>query len=120
MTATSVLIILDAAFGTKLGAVAHSAPVWIVQSNENNPVVERLWQQAGLDITTFRPAGFLEIMPTVDEHHSAWRTIEVRGQEPTTEVLALLREYGDGSLERIQDGFIFSRHMTSPRSKDQA
>ena len=106
----SVIAVFDPNYGTRLRALSVRAPIWIVQSAENNPVVEQL-RSAGQDITTFLPGTLLDWMSTIDEHHPGWRTLEVHGHELSPEVIEMLRDYGDGKYDTALDHFRFSRSV---------
>ena len=108
MTDKSILLIFDPHFGDRLREVDLSSPIWIVQSNDNDPTIAELWKAKAGDITSFKPQDFGFLMRTVDEHHSGWAELEVigiiaRAAEHT------LRDYGDGEVRETAHGFQFTR-----------
>ena len=46
---TTVAIVLDPEFGSRLFAVAELHPVWVVDSPANRPVIEAVWTQRRQD-----------------------------------------------------------------------
>ena len=110
----SVIAIFDSRFGVQLHGLAGRAPIWIIQSGENNAVVAEL-RKAGHDISTFLPGTLLDWMSVIDEHHPNWSVIEVYGQKLSPDVMDMLREYGDGRFESAQSGFRFVRSSGAER-----
>jgi hypothetical protein len=40
-----VYVVVDRNFGAQLNEIERGVPVWIVESQDNKPVVQRLWQE---------------------------------------------------------------------------
>jgi hypothetical protein len=103
-----VRIILNPIFGAQLERLDKSAPIWIVQSAANDPVIAELWQARAGDITSFRPQDFGQLIGTVDQHHPGWLELDVYGLS-AEDGAAALAEYGDGTTAPSDQGFQFRR-----------
>lgn len=114
-----VTLIVDPAYGQNVVAKARLGPVWVIRSQANEDGMKALWSDKSLPAdysTIFVDRGdssevtVLEQLDNVDMHHHGWTSLEVVGALPTDKVIESLREYGDGSAEKTDTGFIFSRN----------
>jgi len=103
-----VRIILDPTFGAQLEQLHDSAPIWIVQSAANDPVIAKLWKSKAGNITSFRPQEFGQLIDTVDQHHPGWSELHVFGLNAHDGARALA-EYGNGMITPSEQGFQFRR-----------
>ena len=120
-----VRIVVDRAFGERLASLPLENPVWIVDSDFNQPFVQLLRSERSEDylhgITTFsgnpeeNPAGdLLNMLGTIDEHHNQhasnppYSLLEVIGCQPFERVLTALAELGFQILSSTLEGFIAS------------
>ena len=103
-----VRIILNPIFGAQLERLDKSAPIWIVQSADNDPIIAELWKAKAGDITSFRPQDFGQLINTVDQHHPDWLELDVYGLN-AKDGAAALAEYGDGTITPSDQGFQFRR-----------
>jgi hypothetical protein len=120
---TTVAIVLDPDFAVGLHALARRAPVWVIDSALNRPVIEQLWttrrrERTDWEITVFREvpglspeAHLARVLKSVEDQlhldpeeppHSA---IEVIGLGVSADVPAVLRERGFGPARETADGF---------------
>jgi len=53
----------------------------------------------------------LGILSNVDLHHPGWRSIELIGARPTSELIEALGEYGAGTTTVTSVGFTYSRKI---------
>jgi len=95
-------------FGKHLAKLDKTMPVWVVQSVQNNTVVEELRRSGAINITTFVPEEFGPLMETIDEHHFGWRELEVYGLN-AGDAAAALAAFGGGAFTSFHDGFSFER-----------
>lgn len=105
-----VCIVFNADFGEALYQLDLSIPIWIVQSQQNNPVVADLWKAKAANITSFQPQEFGQLVDTVDQHHPGWSELEVRGVRGG-DAAGALAEFGGGHFIPIPDGFVFHRKI---------
>lgn len=110
MSNEKVCIVVSADFGDSLRKLDLTVPIWIVQSEQNDPVIAELRRAKAGNITSFRAQDFGDLADTVDLHHPGWGELEVHGLqiEQTKMVLA---EYGSGRFISIPDGFVFHRKI---------
>ena len=99
-------------------------PVWIVESQFNDPVVQRLWSEAERPedylhgITTFQPSSdgsaesdFLGMIETIHKHHGQYAAdppyslLEVIGCSSSEPVRAALAELGFRVTSFTSEGF---------------
>jgi hypothetical protein len=59
-------------FGEALRQLDFSVPIWIVQSEQKNPVIADLWKAKAGKITSFSAQEFGQLVDTVDQHHPGW------------------------------------------------
>ena len=109
MADRKVCIIFNTDFGESLRQLDLSAPVWIVQSEQNNPTIANLWKTKVGNVTSFRPQEFEELIDTVDQHHPGWVELEVHGLR-SDEAEIVLVDYGGGHFTTTPDGFVFRRN----------
>jgi hypothetical protein len=129
---SSVVVIVDPAFGEKLRAIPAGEPVWITMSPSNAPVVRSLWSTSRsrtnhlTGITGFHfdegvsaEDRLLAELDQIDLHHgphsspSPYTEISVKGAQPNSDVRAGLQEYGFSDFVESGDGFIARRSLES-------
>jgi hypothetical protein len=121
--ARTVAIVLDPAFSARLASLAERAAVWIIDSSENRPAIEAIWnarrrEHATYDVTVFREipelsmedhlAGVLrsiELDTDPDDERPPLEWVEVYGVESTDAVGSVLRSRGFGGTAPLPDGF---------------
>jgi hypothetical protein len=127
---SSVVVIVDPAFGEKLRTIPPGQPVWITMSPANEPVIRSLWStsQSPTDhltgITGFHfnegvsaEERLLAELDEIDLHHgpysspSPYTEIAVRGARLTPDVRAGLQEYGFSDFTDAGDGFTARRSL---------
>lgn len=122
-----VILIVDPAFGESLAALPPHVPVWIIESDLNSPVVERLRQERSEEshlqgITTFKEQPRLSseeqaisVLEQVDLHHGEFSAdppysiLEVIGCTANDDVKQELQDYGFAISEITKDGFTATR-----------
>jgi hypothetical protein len=122
-----VYIIVDPDFGEKLAQLERGAPVWIVDSPTNKPVVQRFWNEHPNEshltgITAFHnwdslsPEDMLlRKLDTIELHHGpysanpAYSVIEVLGTQLTSTAKNGLAEYGFDVFHITSTGFVAIR-----------
>jgi hypothetical protein len=113
-----VTLIVDREFGQNVMAKARLGPVWVINSPANKEGMKALWSDKSLppdystifvDQDSTPEVTVLEQLDNVDMHHHDWASLEVVGAPPTDDIVASIREYGDGSAQKTETGFIFSR-----------
>jgi hypothetical protein len=118
-----VYVIVDRDFGEKIIRLDQGAPVWIVDTTTNKPVVQRFWNEhpdkghlAGIttfdDVRTSSPEDMLlSHLNTIELHHGSYSAdppftmIEVFGTELTDKAKSRLSEYGFNEFQVIPGGF---------------
>jgi hypothetical protein len=118
-----VYVIVDRDCGEKLTRLDQDAPVWIVDTVTNKPVVQRFWNKhpdkghlTGItifdDVRTSSPEDMLlSHLDTIELHHGsysadpAFTMIEVFGAELTDKAKSQLSEYGLNEFRVIPSGF---------------
>ena len=123
MSANVVAVVLEVAFGDRLGDLAARMPVWIVDSPANRAAAEALRRafpgRSHRDgVTTFRvnpsdsPEKWLEdILPTIDLHHGEyspsprWTAVEAVGARLVPSLRRALTEFGLTVFEEDARGF---------------
>jgi len=124
-----VILIVDPAFGESLAALLPHVPVWIIESELNSPVVERLRQERAEEshlqgITTFKQKAKLSseeqaisMLEQVDLHHGEFSAhppysiVEIIGCTVTDDLKQELQEYGFGISEFTEKGFMATRKV---------
>jgi len=122
-----VFLIVDPAYGESLAALSPHAPVWIIESSRNNPIVKRLRQERAektylQGITTFKEKPKLtpeeqaiSMLEQVDLHHGEfsadepYSVLEVIGSGVGDEIRHELQEYGFAISEITAEGFVATR-----------
>jgi len=122
-----VFLIIDSAYGESLAALPPHAPVWIIESSLNNPIVERLRQEKAEEsylqgITTFKEKPrmtpeeqVISMLEQVDLHHGEFSAdppysiLEVIGCTPNDDMKQELQGYGFSISEITKEGFIATR-----------
>lgn len=122
-----VFLIVDPAYGKSLAELPPHAPVWIIESDLNTPIFERLRQERAEEthlqgITTFKKEPKLNceeqaisMLEQVDLHHGKFSAnppysiLEVIGCIASDEMKQELQEYGLGISEITAEGFIATR-----------
>lgn len=105
LSKTIVAVVVDQEFGSRLWELAQHVPVWVCNSEANNPVIQELWDLSRLSpnqtaVTAFsRPNSvpeqvFIDNLETIDLHHPSWLVLEVYGASRSVEITAALQEYG--------------------------
>ena len=122
-----VFLIVDTTYGESLATLPPHVPVWIIESDLNTPVAERLRQERAEEshlqsITTFQEKPKLSseeqaisMLEQVDLHHGECSTdppysiLEVIGCIATDKMRQELQEYGLGISEITEEGFTATR-----------
>jgi hypothetical protein len=120
---TTVAIVLDPDYAGALHSLARRAPMWVIDSPLNRPVIEQLWttrrrERTDWEITVFREVPGLSpethlarVLKSVEDQidldpdqprHSA---IEVIGLGVSAGVPDVLRERGFGPARETANGF---------------
>jgi hypothetical protein len=127
VTTYKVTVIVDGNFGERLAQLPADEPVWIIESEANTPVVQRLWKastatdhltgitifQAGEGLTPEEQ--FLAQLDTIDLHHGEYSAappysvLEVIGCEPSDGVAAALHGLGFRVDTSTREGFVASQ-----------
>jgi hypothetical protein len=131
MTVHQVAIVLDPQFAEKLGDLAASMPVWVVDTPENRRIAELLWAQSSRDsiardVTTAKadsteatPFLLSRLLSLVDLHHGEfshdppWTLLHVYGVQLCPSVEAVLAEFGIDNIQAYDDHFVASRVLAS-------
>ena len=108
MTDKPVQIIFRTDFGERLRDLDLSAPIWVIQSSDNDPVVYELWRAKAGNITKFKSQDFDNLLPTIDEHHPGWRELQVYGVVQEVAQRALTTQRGEFS-SKAADVFLFRK-----------
>ncbi|TFW33640.1 hypothetical protein [Massilia horti] len=109
---SSIALILDPQFGTRVFDLAKDMPVWIVASEQNKRAVEQARAKLGItaDITTLSPAKedandtCVRALYDIDEHHGAgsltggYQQVRIFGCAPESVTPALMQELGFGRI----------------------
>jgi hypothetical protein len=132
-------LVVDRKFGERLSELARSFHVWAVESPDNTPVIQRVWEiecsgiaadPLGPGITSFE-ASELEspedmcarIASDLDEHHGEfahdppWSEIEVFGVKLSVGLQDVFEDFGATVFEPTHDGFICRRKGTGFRPR---
>lgn len=130
-----VVLIVDSAYGEALDKLPPHVPVWIIESDLNTPVVERLRQERIGEshlqgITTFKQKlnstteeQVICMLEQVDIHHGEFSAeppysiLEVIGCIATDEMRQELQEYGLGISEITGAGFIATRKENAQQGR---
>jgi hypothetical protein len=122
-----VFVVVDREFGERLSNLVQGVPVWIVDTQTNKPVVERLWKERPDEghltgITTFNDLAslspedsFLSHLDTIELHHGVYSAdppytiLEVFGTQLTDNAKSVLSEYGFDRFQITSAGFVTSR-----------
>ena len=120
---TTVAIVLDPEFGSRLFAVAELHPVWIVDSPVNRPAIEGVWSQRRQDrvpreVNVFRAIDGLSpadhvgaLVRSVDAAHGPgaqdppYRVLMVEGAPADDSMSAALRSRGMSVTRATATGF---------------
>jgi hypothetical protein len=117
-----VALVLDTAFGTKLGSLSEKMHVWIVDTPTNRSMVEEIWRTdektEGPCVTTFKALPdesaeqmCMRIIPVIEEHHDEYSvdgpydTLEVIGLTLTEQLILFLKDFGFRNIEETKEGF---------------
>jgi hypothetical protein len=122
-----VYVVVDRNFGAQLHKLERGVPVWIVESPDNKPVVQNLWQehpsQSHLEgITIFDDSVSLSAeetllgeLSTIDLHHGiysanpAYTVLEIFGVTLTVRIKTELVSLGFDDFQSNSTGFIATR-----------
>ena len=122
-----VCVIVDRNFGAQLNEFERGVPVWIVESPDNKPVVQRLWQERTAEshlegITIFADSAGLSAeeillgeLDTIDLHHGIhsanppYTVLEIVGVNLTVSVKTELVSLGFDDFQSTSTGFIATR-----------
>ncbi len=130
-TPYKVGLVVDRRFGARISAVARSFHVWVVESQENTPVIQEVWRSErsepesdplGRGVTSFGASEqespeeiCARIVGDVDEHHNEfahdppWSEIEVFGVKLSPRLQDVFMEIGATAFEGTPNGFIGRR-----------
>jgi hypothetical protein len=122
-----VFVVVDRKFGEQVSKLDQSAPIWIVESPDNKPVVQRLWHErpsgSHLDgITIFAASADLSAeetllgeLGTIDLHHGIHSAnpphtvLEIFGAPLTARIKNELEPHGFDKFQDTSAGFIAKR-----------
>ncbi|MDU0458982.1 MAG: hypothetical protein RW306_09665 [Geobacteraceae bacterium] len=122
-----VFLIIDPHYGECLAALPPHVPVWIIESDMNTPVVERLRQERAEEshlqgITTFKEKPnmsseqqAISMLEQVDLHHGEFSTdrpysiLEIIGSTGNDDIRQELKEIGFRITVFTREGFIATR-----------
>ena len=99
----TVVVVVDPLCGDRLADLVKCAPVWVVDSAMNRPVVERLWSQSGesISLTAFDPvedeppsATLMRMLDTISLHHPHCEGYRIYGASLTNDVCEELARMG--------------------------
>jgi hypothetical protein len=131
-----VFLIVDPAFGEALAKLPPHVPVWIIESDLNTPVVERLRQERVEEshlqgITTFKEKPSLDpveqaisMLEQVDLHHGEFSAdppysiLEVVGCTANDDMTQELQDYGFAVSEITKGGFTATRREQMHNKED--
>ncbi len=115
---STVALVLDHELGEGLVALAARAPVWVVNSETNGPVIRRL-RAEGREVTTFDNSKLRSpeelgagMVATIDRHHGGYdqhpvaRRLEVYGAALTDDFRRVLCDFDFHRFESILGGFV--------------
>jgi hypothetical protein len=125
----NLFVVVDPDYGDRLEAQVQGAPVWVVSTERNKAVCERLWKnhprtdhrEQGA-ITSYailnsedRLGNLLNILPELETHHGEYEdqgpvfakgfVLEVIGLAFSDDAIAQLREFGFTSFTATAEGF---------------
>jgi len=108
-------VVIDPDFNEDLLALAHFRPVWIIDSKNNRPRIDRAWQEGHLlglfEISRCKPVdqdaerSFWSVISELDEHYGPYRGIIVHGLAAGESFARSLAENGFYVKERSSFGF---------------
>jgi hypothetical protein len=122
-----VYVVVDPIFGERLTSLPFGAPVWIVDTPTNRPVVERLWRErpeaghlSGITIFNDRKGAspeevLIDELDMIDLHHGSYShkapytKIHVFGTTLSEKIEVELAEYGFNHFSSTPDGFVAGR-----------
>jgi hypothetical protein len=122
-----VYVVVDRNFGAQLNKLEQGVPVWIVESSDNKPVVQSLWQERTSEshlegITIFADSAgssaeeiLLGELDTIDLHHGIhsatppYTVLEIVGVNLTVKIKTELVSLGFNDFETNSTGFIATR-----------
>lgn len=135
-----VSIVVDRDYGERILQLAKSSHVWVVDSLDNRPMVERFWREGRLNekadpfdwgITMFEAESeespqmsCARILWDVEDHHGKfsqeppWLEIEVHGAPLDNRLRGLFLELGVVSFEGRSGGFIGRRAIVLPKTEN--
>lgn len=124
-------LVVDQGFGDRVAELARAFHVWVVDSRENTPVIQRVWKsglvEAAVDplavgVTSFAAlegespeAMCARIAGAVDEHHGEfahdppWTEIEVFGVKLTAALQDVFEELEATACTPTREGFVCRR-----------
>jgi len=116
---TQVVIVVDAAFGSRLASLPTDVPVWVVDTPINARVARELWAANRSGLTTFKPgseaspeAWCSSVLGQVDLHHGPYsqnppyNEVRVIGTAPSAELRTALAEFGLVEIRSEPGGFV--------------
>jgi hypothetical protein len=130
--APTVAVVVDNHYGDRLLQLAHSGPVWIVDTEINRPSAEKQWAVDPTSsyirgVTIFNSYGvtdpaqiFLNIFGVVDLHHGEYSSdppygeLQVLGTTATTIIKDKVSEFGFVVSESTKDYFRAVRNLDYP------
>jgi hypothetical protein len=118
-----VSVVVDRDYGQRLATLAHTGPVWIVDTPSNRTVAKQVWaadpNRSHLEgITTFKvPEGvssediLINELDTIDLHHGTYSAsppytvLDVIGTPITARLKAELAKFGFNEFQETPHGF---------------
>lgn len=123
MPIQTVALVLDPEYGENLKNIAARASVWVIDSPANKCFAQSIWAMcpnSDHTVTTFIKKGVFDdscledLMDNVELHHPRFRTLEILGLAPTTEVRRVLKEFGFDIRNETRNGLLATRISKSP------
>jgi hypothetical protein len=124
-----VYVVVDPHYRERLRDLPADEPIWVIDSAENHPVIQTLWNERkgsiNVDgITSFKydpkanpEEWFVTELATIDLHHGEishnppYSVLEIIGVLWSDKIENVLKEYGFIKYERTAQGFITWREI---------
>ncbi|WP_147443901.1 hypothetical protein [Corallococcus sicarius] len=133
-------IVVDQNFGDRVADLARVFHVWVVESRDNTPGIQRVWEDGMVDaaadplavgVTSFAAVEgespetmCARIAGDVDEHHNEfaheppWSEIEVFGGKLTATLRDIFEELGATACVPTEEGFVCRRSPSDSEPRD--
>lgn len=119
-----VHVVIDPVYGERLRELPVDEAVWVVDTEANRPVIERLWKERASPghlegITSFKHSSqnspedwFVEELSSIDLHHGQfshdppYSVLNVIGVAYSDTLRKALKKYGFTEYEQTTEGFV--------------